>query len=150
MHELSIATSLVRAADQAAAAAGAERVTALHLRLGDLSGVVREALDFAYGFAAEGTRLEGSALVVETVPVVVHCPTCDAEREIETITRFRCPVCDTPTGDVRTGREIEISHLETESLAPESETPPRASGPAPNAPSGPAEPATMPTPPWRR
>ena len=145
MHELSIATSLVGAADRAARAAGARRVTALHLRLGDLSGVVRGALDFAYPIAAEGTLLEGSALVVEAVPVVVHCPACDAERELATITRFRCPTCDTPTGDVRAGREIEISHLEVESDGALS-----APTDAPAGDGAAAEPPTMPTPPWRR
>ena len=142
MHELSIATSLVRAADEAARDAGASRVTRLHLRLGDLSGVVREALDFAYGFAAEGTRLDGSELVVERVPVVVFCPTCDAEREIASITRFRCPACDTPTGDVRAGREIEIDFLETEGIDPGASVPRRAAARA--------EAPSMPVPPWRR
>ena len=139
MHELSIATALVGSADAAARDAGAARVVRLHLRLGALSGVVREALDFAYPIAAEGTRLEGSALVVEDVPVVVWCPTCRAERELETTTRFRCPACDTPTGDVRAGREIEISHLDVEGTAPV----PSGDGAAPPEP-------TMPTPPWRR
>ena len=145
MHELSIATHLVGAADQAARAAGATKVTALHLRLGDLSGVVRGALDFAYPIAAEGTLLEGSALVVEAVPVVVHCPACDAERELATVTRFRCPACDTPTGDVRAGREIEISHLEVESDGP-------LAAPAGDGAAGDAapDPPSMPTPPWRR
>ncbi|MGB3544196.1 hydrogenase maturation nickel metallochaperone HypA [Rubrivirga sp.] len=144
MHELSIATSLVSAADRAARDAGATRVTALHLRLGDLSGVVRGALDFAYEIAVEGTALEGSTLEVETVPVVVHCPTCDAERELPTITRFRCPVCDTPTGDVRAGREIEISHLEVESDGDLKVSSPTGDGAAS------PDPPTMPTPPWRR
>jgi hydrogenase nickel incorporation protein HypA/HybF len=139
VHELSIATSLIAAADEAARAAGAARVERLHLRLGALSGVVRDALDFAYAFAAEGTLLEGSELVVEDLPVVVFCPTCEAERELASITRFRCPVCDTPTGDVRQGREIEISHLDVEP-GPEPAPPPTTT----------AEPAPMPVPPWRR
>lgn len=143
MHELSIATSLISAADEAARAAGAVRVERLHLRLGALSGVVREALDFAYEFAAEGTLLEGSELVVDELPVLVFCPTCEAERELETITRFRCPVCDTPTGDVRQGRELEISHLDIEPGADRPPVVPPGDGAS-------AEPPTMPTPPWRR
>jgi hydrogenase nickel incorporation protein HypA/HybF len=139
VHELSIATALVGAADEAARDAGAARVVRLHLRLGALSGVVREALDFAYPIAAEGTRLEGSELVVEEVPVAVWCPACGAERELPTTTRFRCPACDTPTGGVRAGREIEISHLDVEGTAPV----PAGDGAAPSEP-------TMPTPPWRR
>ncbi|MEM1115948.1 MAG: hydrogenase maturation nickel metallochaperone HypA [Bacteroidota bacterium] len=114
MHELSIATSLVRLAEASAREAGAARVTRVHLRLGALAGVVREALDFAYEVATEGTLLAGSELVVDDVPVAVWCPACEAERTLPTIHRFRCPTCDTPTPDVRAGRELEISHLDVE------------------------------------
>ncbi|MEM0961190.1 MAG: hydrogenase maturation nickel metallochaperone HypA [Bacteroidota bacterium] len=136
MHELSIATSLVRLAEQSAREAGAARVTRVHLRLGVLSGVVREALDFAYDIATEGTMLTGSELVVEDVPLVVWCSACESERSLSTITRFRCPTCDAPTPDVRSGRELEISHLDVEGeIAPE----PAGDGAAAGA---------LPQPPW--
>lgn len=46
---------------------GGARVTALHLKLGSLSGVVKEALTFSYEIACQGTPLEGSQLVIEEV-----------------------------------------------------------------------------------
>jgi len=46
---------------------GGTRVTALHLKLGTLSGVVKEALTFSYEIACQGTALEGSQLVIEEV-----------------------------------------------------------------------------------
>jgi hydrogenase nickel incorporation protein HypA/HybF len=64
MHELSIALSLVDFGIDEAAKRGV-RVEAIHVRLGALSGVVREALDFSYHLACEGTPLESSRLVVE-------------------------------------------------------------------------------------
>ncbi len=54
-------------ASEEAARRGGARVTALHLKLGSLSGVVKEALTFSYGIACEGTPLEGSQLVIEEV-----------------------------------------------------------------------------------
>lgn len=57
MHELSIALSLVELAAEAAANAGAERVEAVHLRVGALAGVVPEALQFSFAIAARGTPL---------------------------------------------------------------------------------------------
>ena len=60
MHELSIAHSLVESAVDAAEKAGARRVTRVHLRLGALSGVVRNALEFGYEITTQGTLLEGS------------------------------------------------------------------------------------------
>ena len=45
------------------------RVSAVHLRLGALSGVVKDALLFSYEVACQDTPLQGSQLVVEDVPV---------------------------------------------------------------------------------
>lgn len=112
MHELSIAHELITTAEDAMRAAGVERAAVVHLRLGALSGVVPEALLFAYAIAAERTLLAGSRLEIETAPVVVYCPTCAAERTLPSIQSFQCPVCATPTADVRQGREIELISLE--------------------------------------
>ena len=42
-----------------------QRVTALHLKLGVLSGIVKEALNFSWEIACQGTALEGSHLIIE-------------------------------------------------------------------------------------
>jgi hydrogenase nickel incorporation protein HypA/HybF len=112
MHELSIAVSLIEMAAEKAEEMGGVRVEALHLRLGPLSGVVKEALLFSFDLAAEGTAIAGARLEIEDVPVVVLCPRCDAERTLPGIQNFHCPVCDTPTPDVVRGRELELTALE--------------------------------------
>jgi len=112
MHELSIALSLVEAACEKAAELGAVRVEALRLRLGPLSGVVRDALLFSFELAAAGTPIEGARLEIEDLPAVVFCPRCDAERRLPSIQHFRCPVCDTLTPEVVQGRELELAALE--------------------------------------
>lgn len=65
MHELSIALSIIEGAEEEAQRQGGARVCAVHLKLGPLSGVVKEALLFSYELACEGTSLEGSRLVIE-------------------------------------------------------------------------------------
>jgi hydrogenase nickel incorporation protein HypA/HybF len=112
MHELSIAYSLVDAATQSALEAGATRVVEVRLRLGVLSGVTRGALEFSYEIATADTMLEGSKLVVTDLPVRVYCAVCAMEVELPSVQRFRCPVCDTPSGDIRQGRELEIESIE--------------------------------------
>jgi hydrogenase nickel incorporation protein HypA/HybF len=112
MHELSIAMSLIEAACEEAARQGDVRVEALHLRLGALSGVVREALEFSFDLAAEGTAIAGARLQIEEIPVTVHCPRCGEERQLPSLQHFRCPVCNTPTPDVVRGRELELTALE--------------------------------------
>jgi hydrogenase nickel incorporation protein HypA/HybF len=112
VHELSIAISLVERACEKAEELGAVRVEALHLRLGPLSGVVKEALLFSFDLAAEGTAVAGARLEIEDVPLTVRCPHCAAERVLPSPQRLRCPDCDTPTPEVVRGRELELSALE--------------------------------------
>jgi hydrogenase nickel incorporation protein HypA/HybF len=115
MHELSLAHGIVELAGEAATRALAQRVAAVHLRVGRLAGVEPGALLFSYDIAAAGTVLDGSRLVIQELPVVIWCVPCGAERELPGIQRFRCPVCDTPSGDIRQGRECDVQSLEIES-----------------------------------
>jgi hydrogenase nickel incorporation protein HypA/HybF len=128
MHELSIAMSLVDAACEKAAELGGVRVEALNVRLGALSGVVREALAFSFDLAAEGTEIAGARLAIEEVPVTVHCPRCARQRQLASIQHFHCPVCGTPTPEVVGGRELELATLEvSETCSPASSMSAKAS-----------------------
>ena len=113
MHELSIAMSIVDAALDESQRRGVQ-VSAVHLRLGALSGVVKEALLFSYEVACQDTPLRGSRLIVEDIRVTIFCPRCQQERTLESVQLFVCPVCGTPTGDVLHGKELEVFALEVE------------------------------------
>jgi hydrogenase nickel incorporation protein HypA/HybF len=113
MHELSIALSIVDMAAEEAERQGG-RVVAVHLKLGPLSGVVKEALLSAYELAREGSPLPDSELIIEEVPVVVYCDACAAERGLPSMQELRCPVCGAPTPQVVRGRELEVVALEVE------------------------------------
>jgi len=112
MHELSIAMSIVDAAAEEAARLGARQISAVHLRLGALCGVVKEALLFSYGLACDGTALAGSQLLVEEVPVLAFCEECGEPREIESIQLFTCTVCGNFTSHVVQGKELLVTALE--------------------------------------
>ena len=112
MHELSIARGIVEVAADAVRQAGATKATAVRVRVGALAGVAVEALAFCYEVAAHGTALEGSRLVVEPVPVVLHCSTCGRDVALADVCPLVCPVCGTSTADVRGGRELEVESVE--------------------------------------
>jgi hydrogenase nickel incorporation protein HypA/HybF len=116
MHELSIAMSIVEAVTEEAQRRGLE-VTAVHLRLGALSGVVKDALLFSYEMACQGTPLQGSKLMVEDVPVVIFCPQCRQRRKLSSVWSFACPECNTPTMDILEGKELEVYALEVDKEA---------------------------------
>lgn len=112
MHEMSIAMSIVDGAVEEARRHPGSKVHAVRLRLGKLSGVVKEALLFSYDLACEGTRLAGSTLEIEELPATIFCRRCDAERELQSIQEFSCPICHMPTAEVVKGRELMITGLE--------------------------------------
>jgi hydrogenase nickel incorporation protein HypA/HybF len=113
MHELSIALSILDlVAEEAERQRG--RVAAVHLKLGPLCGVVKEALVSAYDLAREGTPLAGAELVVEEVPVVAYCPACAAERALASVQELCCPACGAATPELVSGRELEVIALEIE------------------------------------
>jgi hydrogenase nickel incorporation protein HypA/HybF len=115
MHELSIAMSLLDVAQEELERHPGARVEALHLRVGPLSGVVKESLVSAYELAREHTPLANARLVFEDIPIVIFCSKCHAERPVQSLQYFCCTECGTPASDVRRGRELELAALELES-----------------------------------
>jgi hydrogenase nickel incorporation protein HypA/HybF len=113
MHELSIAMGIVDAAVEEAQRRGV-RVSAVHLRLGALSGVMKDALLFSYEVACQGTALMGSRLIVEDIPVIVFCALCQKECPLRSVQLFVCAECGAPTMDVRQGKELEVFALEVQ------------------------------------
>ena len=111
MHELSIAMSIVEMAREEALQRGVQ-VNAVHLRLGALSGVVKEALLSSYEMACDDTPLRGSRLVIEDVPVVIFCPRCKVQRPLSSVQLFCCAECGAPTSEIVHGKELEVVALE--------------------------------------
>src|ERR1035437_2756482 len=118
MHELSIVTSIVETVTETLAAlpdsSRGARVLEVRLRVGALASVIPESLEFCWGIVSEGPPLEGSKLVVNLLPVVVHCGPCGKDAELEGVQSFRCPRCGEPCSDMRQGRELEIDSIEIE------------------------------------
>lgn len=112
MHELSIAMSIVEMAQEEAERRGCAEVSAIHLKLGALSGVVADALLSSYEMAVFDTPLQNSRLLIEDVPVTVYCSTCSSAQQLGSIQSLCCPTCGTPTPQVLSGREIEVVALE--------------------------------------
>lgn len=112
MHEMSVAMSIVESvSDAVLSGEPRQTVSAVYVRVGAMSGVIPEALAFAWDAATGGTRLDGSRLEIEAVPTAVYCPQCQADRELPG-QRLRCPVCHTRTPQVVRGRELDILSVE--------------------------------------
>ncbi len=111
MHEFGIAEGLLQAALDAASRHSAARIELVRVRVGALSGVVEEALSFAFEALAEDTPAKGARLVVEPSPVVCYCARCASEFEPPRFT-YRCPACGEASREVRRGRELQLVSIE--------------------------------------
>ncbi len=111
MHEVSIMTEALRMAVDAARSAGASRVLKLRLRVGRLSGVVPESMQFAFDVVCHDTMAAGASLEIEAVQAACWCATCQAEFECADFFN-ECPRCHNVSGELRRGRELEIAAVE--------------------------------------
>ena len=112
VHELSIATAIIERADELARADGTDHVSAVTVRVGELAGVVPDALGFAFEVARGGTALAAARLVVEQVPAQAYCGPCDEEFAVGMPPFFWCPRCDQPSNELRSGRELQITGID--------------------------------------
>ena len=111
MHELSLAINMVAIAQEEGERLGAP-IRAVHVRLGPMSGVIKDQLVTSYEVACRDTPLAGSRLVIEETPLVVFCPKCRVERSLNSPQLLRCPECNTPTPKIVSGRKLQIVGLE--------------------------------------
>src|SRR5262245_30282286 len=112
MHELSIATAIVEHAAELARRHGATSVTAVRVRVGEMSGVVPDALRFSLDVARAGTPFYPAVLAVVDVRAWAHCAGCDAAFPVGTPPFLWCPACDRPGARLLSGRELEITAIE--------------------------------------
>lgn len=89
-------------------------VTTVTLRVGVASGVVPEALAFAWDVATAGGPLAGSRLDVVRVPLALTCRDCAATGESADPVHVRCPACGGRAVDVVAGRELEVASVEVD------------------------------------
>jgi hydrogenase nickel incorporation protein HypA/HybF len=111
MHEFSIMQSTLDMALRQAITAGASEIHELRLRVGRLSGVVPEALAFAFEALRPGTLAATARLEIESVPAVMWCEPCRQEFECPDFL-CECPACGTISRELRRGREMELMSLE--------------------------------------
>lgn len=113
MHELAITQGIVNFALEEAARREAERVTALTVAVGALSGIVPDCIETYFSLVAEGTLAEGAKLTFRRIPARVRCIDCKAESELLDF-RLRCPACTSRSVELLSGREAYIESMEIE------------------------------------
>ncbi|MGD0577966.1 MAG: hydrogenase maturation nickel metallochaperone HypA [Bryobacteraceae bacterium] len=115
MHETGIAWSILETAKNEAARAGGP-LARVGVRLGEMSGVVAEALCFAFDALKAEAGVADAALVVESVAVEALCPQCGSTTRPEGELILWCPGCGSPMRIV-SGEQMEIAWIEVQESA---------------------------------
>jgi hydrogenase nickel incorporation protein HypA/HybF len=114
MHEMSVTQSILDIATRHAEKAGARRIVAINLVIGELTGFVDDSIQFYWDFLSKDTLAEGSQLFFERIPAQVHCHECGAEYTPPDSRLWTCPECDALGGEVISGREFSVASIEIE------------------------------------
>jgi hydrogenase nickel incorporation protein HypA/HybF len=112
MHEVGIMQSALNLALEKAGQRGGVRIRALRLRVGALSGVVPEALEFAFEMLRQNTAAADASLLIERVPASCWCGACQVEFVSED-SMFDCPQCGGLATELRGGRELDLVSIDT-------------------------------------
>ncbi len=111
MHEVGIMEQTIDIAIDNALSQGVDRIHKLTMRIGKMSGVVPEALEFAFDVVTQNTIAQGANLEIETVPVTCYCSDCKIEFQPPDLF-YECPECGKFSDRILAGKEIELLSIE--------------------------------------
>ena len=111
MHEVAITQSIIDICEENARRQGATIVRGVTVEIGELSGVVAEAVEFCFEACGKGTLLEGAALTIHRIPGRGRCTACRAEFPLDS-QGFTCPVCGEFAPLRIQGEELSVKQME--------------------------------------
>jgi hydrogenase nickel incorporation protein HypA/HybF len=113
MHEFSIAMNIVDIATEYAVREEAKSIKELEIEVGDLAGIVLEALEFSLDSAVKGTMLENATRKIIRIPGLVRCTVC---RNVYESGDFftACPRCGSGPPEILQGSELRVKSLVVE------------------------------------
>lgn len=110
MHELSIATGVIDTVEEYAAKEKAVSVSYIELDIGELSGVVIEALDFAMTEAVKNTICSKAEVKINNIKAKAKCKKCDNVFNISDIYCV-CEKCNNFDNEIIQGKELNLKKI---------------------------------------
>lgn len=111
MHEMSLAEGVLQLIEDAAREQEFERVTAVWLEIGELSGVEVEAMKFCFDAVTKGSIAAGARLEVIALPGSGWCMECAMTVPMAEVFG-ECPRCGSHRMQVSGGTEMRVKELE--------------------------------------
>src|SRR3954452_15810948 len=93
MHELAVTEGVLEVAIAAARQAGARRIAAIDLVIGDLSGIADESVRLYAGLLGRGTPADGAELRFQRDAATLPCRDCGYSGQAKVPLQPVCPDC---------------------------------------------------------
>ena len=110
MHEFTIALNVIDIAREYAEKAKSDKVIEIEIEVGEVSGIVYEALEFALDSAAKNTLLEKAERRIIKIPGKAVCNNCQHEFQTNTI-YAECPSCKSFDIEFKQGKELRVKSI---------------------------------------
>ena len=107
MHEVSLASALLRQVDALVASHGGGCVTEIRVEVRPLAGIEPLLLREAFYRSRTGTSAADAELVIDVVGLSCRCRTCRSEYASDEL-RFVCPRCQGNDVDVTSGDAVVL------------------------------------------
>ena len=119
MHELPILRSIVSVALRYAETAGAERVVAISLEVGELRDLDPTWMQRYLRFASAGTAAADATLRVRRSRTLFRCQPCGSTFGFDLRSRdgVACPACSSAQVELTTGNELRIESIDVAGAA---------------------------------
>jgi hydrogenase nickel incorporation protein HypA/HybF len=111
MHELSIANSIINIVLDEIKIKNLGEVKAIGLKIGALSGIFPDALEFGFDAIKLETVLCKTKLEIEVIPIAGNCANCSKSFEVRDLV-FSCPHCQSSSIKMEQGEELDITYME--------------------------------------
>jgi len=110
LHEIFIMESAINIVLEKAEENHLKEISQITIKVGELSGVMPEALEFAFRSMAKGTIAEGAQFLIEKVPAAAECGNCGIEFEISHFNKL-CPKCQKFSTLILRGYELYVNKI---------------------------------------
>lgn len=118
MHELAATQGMLQVALEAAAKAGAHRVLAIDVVIGDLTSMVDDSVQFYFDLLSRDTPAAGARLRFRREPAVASCSACGQQAGVRAPLVPFCAACGSHAVTVAGGQSFYIDSIEVADESP--------------------------------
>ena len=111
MHEFSIIQNIIEIVTETALQNRVRQVLSVEIEIGAASGVIRQAMEFAWEAAGKNDLLKNSILKIKEIPLAAVCQTCKNAYSPDEI-YDPCPFCGEISPEITSGKELRILAIE--------------------------------------